>query len=96
MATQKFEDGSLEMVNNAMTSEEIQQKYELIREALHRLTHPDKIIEMTKQMEKQGLLTEEDLKTLKGKGVIAPEQTQDLQPPKQQEVMDRGEEDEIR
>ena len=47
-------------------------------------------------MEKQGLLTEEDLKTLKGKGVIAPEQTQDLQPPKQQEAIDRGEEDEIR
>ena len=56
-----------------------------------------KIIEMTKQMEKQGLLTEEDLKTLKRKGVITLEQTQDLQPQqKQQEEMDRGEEDEIR
>ena len=96
MATQKFEDGSLEMVNNAMTSEEIQQKYELIREALHRLTHPDKIIEMTKQMEEQGLLTKKDVEKLKGKGVITLEQTHDMQPQKQQEEIDREEDDEIR
>ena len=96
MATQKFEDGSLDIVNNAKTSGEIQKRYELIQEALHRLTHPDKIIEMTKQLKEQGPLTKEDVEKLKGKGVITLEQAHDMQPQKQQEEIDREEEDEIR
>jgi len=98
MATQKFEDGSLDTVNNAKTSGEIKERNALIQEALHRLTHPDKIIEMTKQMEEQGLLTEEDVERLKGKDkrVITLEQTHDMQSQKQQEEIDREEEDEIR
>ena len=85
MATQMFDDGSLSVIQNMDMDKA---RLELIREALKRLTEPDKVMEMTKKLQTMEILTDKDIQTLKEKEVINPrqEEIQDLkQQPKEQE-----------
>ena len=89
MATQMFDDGSLSVIQNMDMDKA---RLELIREALKRLTEPNKVMELTEQLKTMKILTDNDIRTLKEKGVInqGPEKIQDLeqQPKEKEEQLD--------
>lgn len=84
MATQLFDDGSLEISKNAESDEK---KLKAISDALKKLTDPQRINEMAEQLHQRGILNDKDIEELKVKGIIyqQPDYNLDLQQSQQQD-----------
>ena len=66
MATQTYNDGSYDIINN---TEGDKNKLNLITKLLSELTEPERISELISQMFEKGILNEFDIMELKRKGI---------------------------